>query len=361
MNDKLLGTLATLVACDSRNPPRRCEHVAKAAADMMSAHLTVNITDLGNGSVNVLGSRGTPRVLLTAHLDTVPLAAGWSRDPFKLTIENDRAYGLGACDIKGGAAAMITAAIELEFDAPVALLFTTDEEAGDASCVRAFLQEKPSIELVVVAEPTRCQAVHGHRGIGTGTLQFRGRGAHSSVHGASAHSAIHHMMRWGEAAIRLDQELDRSLTGGNVSGTRFNVGRVSGGEKTNMIADDASARFGVRPPPGVDAKKVLGDFAALTKHAVYTEDYTGPALPAAGTDGETTERARNFARAAGAIEGMTVDFWTEASLFSAAGYATFVLGPGDILQAHAADEFVELTQLESALKIYRALLRGGGG
>ncbi len=359
MNDTLLSALRALVACDSRNPPRQSAQVAQVAKGLLSVRLDVSVTDLGEGSINIFATRGTPRVLLTAHLDTVPLAAGWTRDPFALTIENGRAYGLGACDIKGGAAAMIVASLELDEDVPVAVLFTTDEEGGSASCIRTFLGEKHAFDLVVVAEPTGCFAVQGHRGIGTGTLQFSGRGAHSSVPGASVHSAIHHMMRWGSEALSLDQQLDRSLEGGNVTGTRFNVGRIAGGEKTNMIADNASARFGVRPPPGTDPREILREFAVLAKDATYVENFIGPALPAAGTSEKTIRAAKKHARDAGAFEGKTVDFWTEASLFSAAGYATFVLGPGDILQAHAADEFVELAQLDRALELYRALLRGG--
>ncbi len=347
--------LSALVACDSRNPPRQGKSVAESMASLLSPHFTVKVTDYDNGCVNVFATRGSPRILLTAHLDTVPLAAGWTRDPFTLTLEDSRAYGLGACDIKGGAAAMVAAALEVR--SPAALLFTTDEEAGTGACVRGFLAEKQEYDLVVVAEPTRCLAVRNHRGIGTGTLQFSGRGAHSSVAGASAHSAIHHMMRWASAALELDNALDQTLSGGNVTGTRFNIGRVSGGEKTNMIADLASARFGVRPPPGVDPTRVLRDFAALAPSAAYAENFFGPALPAAGIDPSVIERTEKWVRAAGLTDGGTVDFWTEASLFSEAGYATFVLGPGDIKQAHAADEYVDLAELTRAVDIYRTLLR----
>jgi acetylornithine deacetylase len=327
-------------------------------ATHLSPHFTVKITDYDNGCVNVFATRGNPRVLLTAHLDTVPVTAGWTRDPFSLTVEGGRAYGLGACDIKGGAAAMVASA--LEEGSAAALLFTTDEEAGTGACVRGFLAEKRNYELVVVAEPTRCKAVRNHRGIGTGTLEFTGRGAHSSVAGASAHSAIHHMTRWASAALELDKTLDETLSGGNVTGTRFNIGRVSGGEKTNMIADMATARFGIRPPPGVDPSSVLRDFATIAPGATYTENFFGPALPAAGIDPSVIERSEKWALAAGLEDGGTVDFWTEASLFSEAGYATFVLGPGDIMQAHAADEYVDVVELERAVGIYRTLLRGDG-
>jgi len=62
--------------------------------------------------------------------------------------------------------------------------------------------------------------------------------------------------------------------------------------------------------------------------------------------------ARTLAQSLDIPIGDAVDFWTEAALFSQAGCTTFVYGPGDIAQAHSADEWVALRDLETAARTY---------
>jgi acetylornithine deacetylase len=85
--------------------------------------------------------------------------------------------------------------------------------------------------------------------------------------------------------------------------------------------------------------------------------FKGEPLPAAGRDDRA---ARAFCERNGLEQGPDVDFWTEASLFSRAGLPALVLGPGDIAQAHAADEWVAIGQLQQALEWYgRVVIQDG--
>src|SRR5690606_8672075 len=97
----------------------------------------VAVTDHGAGAVSLFARRGAPSLLFNVHLDTVPDSPAWSADPHVLRVEDGRATGLGACDIKGAAAALIAAANAVDGDA--AFLFTSDEEANDPRCIAAFL------------------------------------------------------------------------------------------------------------------------------------------------------------------------------------------------------------------------------
>lgn len=329
--DTILRILRPLVEIDSTNPPRNTAAVvARLAAILREGGLVVGHVDFGDGCHNVLAIRGRARTLLTAHVDTVPVAPGWTRDPFTLSVEGDRAYGLGACDVKGGAAAMIAAAFATK--APCALLFTTDEEAGNATCMRRFIETKPPYELAVVAEPTRAKAVVSHRGIASGSLCFEGRAGHASL--KNARSAVHALIDWADGALDMADEL------GDI---RFNIGRIEGGEKPNMIASRAEARFGVRPPPEMDPRGTLRRLAALSGTAMFEERFVAPPL---------LPLAENEARRLDLPLGEPVDFWTEAALLSEAKIPSIVLGPGDIAQAHAPDEWVLLSDLEDAAKHY---------
>ena len=130
----ILKHLKALVACDTSNPPRNIEQ--SGLIDYLSSldFIDPQITDLGEGSFNILLAKGAPKYLVNVHLDTVPPGDAWQSDPYNLIIENGKAIGLGACDIKGAAACLLTLLEQGLSD--YAILFSTDEEAGQSTCVK---------------------------------------------------------------------------------------------------------------------------------------------------------------------------------------------------------------------------------
>lgn len=354
MIDRLLTHLQALIECDSQNPPR-----AIAPEDSMFVHVrgvleavgfNVEVTDYGDGHVNLFARRGQPTVLFNCHLDTVPVGEGWTRPALELTVADGRAYGRGACDIKGAAAALLTVAESTA--APMSILFSSDEEGAGGCCVRHFLEQPPAgIGQVVVCEPTDCRAILAHRGYLSVIGRFEGIAGHSSEGRALADSAIHRMARWIDAAVAYCQA---EKAAGRPTG--FNVGVASGGTKSNVIAGEARLHYSARLAPGQSNEALLAHLSGLggaEEHANWHVPFSGPPLPAAGGD-EAPVRA--FCRRHGLAVGEPVDFWTEASLFSAAGLPALVLGPGRIAQAHTADEWVALEQLERAFELYARLI-----
>ncbi|MGY0556516.1 MULTISPECIES: acetylornithine deacetylase [unclassified Lysobacter] len=350
----ILRHLEALVSFDTRNPPRRIG--SDGIFDYLRAQLPdfrIDVTDHGDGAVSMLAVRGNPRRLFNVHLDTVPDSPAWTADPHVLRVTDDRAIGLGACDIKGAAAGLLAAAAVTRGDA--AFLFGTDEEANDARCIPAFLASAHGFTEAVVAEPTGCEAVLAHRGISSVLMRFRGSAGHASGANAMDASALHQTMRWGNRALDLVEAESHQRFGG-LTGLRFNIGRVEGGIKANMIAPSAEVRFGFRPLPSMSIDGLHARFGSLVEAGAverYEETFRGPSLPsgAASIEGVATAedqrlQARDLAEALDLPIGNAVDFWTEASLFSAAGLTAMVYGPGDIAQAHTADEWVALEQLQ---------------
>ena len=354
MLPSVLRHLEALVSFDTRNPPRLIG--TGGIFDYIRAQLPdfrVDVIDHGDGAVSLFAVRGKPRRVFNVHLDTVPSSEAWSADPLKLRVTRDRAIGLGASDIKGAAAGLIAAANATEGDA--AFLFSSDEEANDPRCIAAFLKENVlasdhGFAEAIIAEPTRCEAVLAHRGISSVLLKFKGEAGHASGANAMQANALHQAMRWGGNALDLVEAEAQSRFGG-LTGLRFNIGRVEGGIKANVIAPSAEVRFGFRPLPShdIDALHVrFGACASVGALERYEETFRGPSLPA-GAIAFAEERrlaARDLADELRLPIGNAVDFWTEASLFSQAGLTAFVYGPGDIAQAHTADEWVALDQLQ---------------
>jgi acetylornithine deacetylase len=346
--EKILRHLEALVSFDTRNPPRTIG--ADGIFDYLCANLpgfVLTLTDHGAGAVSLLAVRGQPSRVFNVHLDTVPDSPHWSADPLRLRIAADRAIGLGACDIKGAAACLLAAAEATTGD--VAFLFTSDEEANDPRCIAAFLASDHGFREAVIAEPTMAEAVLAHRGIASARMRFQGRAGHASGVDALEASAVHQAVLWSAKALGYVTSLGHARFGG-LTGLRFNIGRIEGGIKANMIAPAAELRFGFRPLPSQSIDDLHAQFRAMASVealAEYEETFRGPALPAGDIAAAENRRleARAFADALGLPIGNAVDFWTEASLFSAAGLTAIVYGPGDIAQAHSADEWVSFEQL----------------
>src|SRR5687768_9122616 len=332
MLDSVLKHLEALVSFDTRNPPRVIG--TGGIFDYIRAQLPgfrIEVTDHGDGAVAMLAIRGNPRRLFNVHLDTVPSSEAWTADPLRLRITGDRAIGLGACDIKGAAAGLIAAANRTRGD--VAFLFSSDEEANDARCIEAFLaDDRHGFLQAIVAEPTRCEAVLAHRGIRSVLMQFKGRAGHASGAVALEASALHQAMRWGARALDfVDSESHRRF--GGLTGLRFNIGRVEGGIKANIIAPSAQVRFGFRPLPSQDIDELHLRFGACAAPGAlerYKETFRGPSLPSGDVAMAEEQRlpARDLADELQLPIGNAVDFWTEASLFSRAGMTAIVYGPG---------------------------------
>ena len=359
--EETLVHLRALVGFDTRNPPR--EIGTAGIFDYLRAALPgfdVTVTDFGAGAVNLHAVRGTPKYLFNVHLDTVPDSPHWTASPFELRIAEDRAIGLGACDIKGAAAALVAVANATKGD--MALLLSTDEEANDARCIDGFLKTSPQYDAIIVAEPTKGEAVLAHRGIHSVQMRFKGRAGHASGEQKPTDSAVHQAIRWGGAALDFVAAQSHERFGG-LTGLRFNIGKVEGGIKANVIAPTADVRFGFRPLPSMDADRMLETFRTLAEPypVEFGETFRGDSLPAGDTATAEARRlaARDLADELDIPIGNAVDFWTESALFSAAGFTSFVYGPGDIAQAHSADEWVALDQLAHyAQTIYRIVDSG---
>ena len=315
----------------------------------------IEISDFGDGCLAFHARRGTPTRLFNFHLDTVPASEHWTKNPFELVVESDRAYGLGACDIKGALACMLHTAQNTSGD--LAILVNTDEEAGTSHTIRSFLKQDHDYTSVVVAEPTLNQAVTAHRGVVNAVLEFEGIPGHASELRALQDNAIHKAMQWGNRAI--DYAGTDQTQFDNLQGIRLNVGTITGGIKPNMIAPSASLKLGLRTLPGQSGLELLdalstGPAQQQPKHMEITLEL--PAMPGP-TNTQAWQANQALAKELVLPIGPTVDFWTEGALFSGAGLPTVVIGSGDIAQAHTADEWVALEQLHLLEQTYGRLIQ----
>jgi acetylornithine deacetylase len=301
-----------------------------------------------------------PQLLLNAHVDTVPANTGYSAPPHRMVERDGRIYGLGAADTKGAIAAIVEALAHIRAGgraapAGVGVLFSGDEERG-GTCMRAFLgsPHAQGLRQAIVCEPTGCRAGWRHRGIGAAEVVATGPGGHSSL----ADRMVNPTAVLARAAVALD-DLGRGYRQrgpAGFPGICMNVAGLAGGIAFNVVPARATLTFSVRPPPGMAVVAVLAEAEACVRQAAAPEAVTWAVI--SDRPPFQTRALDTFAPLLGPRVQAPVDlgFWTEAALMSERGIDAVVFGPGDIAQAHAADEFVTVADLESARDVFIASL-----
>jgi acetylornithine deacetylase len=301
----------------------------------------------------VMASWGQPRLLVNAHLDTVPVNAGWSADPFTARVDGERVVGLGACDTKGAIAAILCALDDAR-PRDTAIVFSGDEER-DGTCMRQLCSSGAlgALTYALVCEPTSLRAGVRHRGILTLEAHRPGKGGHSS----RADDLPRPLAELSRLAVALD-DWGRAHAGqgpAGYPGMCLNVAKLDGGVAFNVVPDQAHLIVSLRPPPGSDLRAIQEELEAMAARVA----------PEARVHW-TLENAPFATRDLGAFRrwlGPRVDspldlmFWTEAAVLSAAGVDAVVIGPGDIAHAHAPDEHVPIAQLEEARALFAAVFR----
>jgi acetylornithine deacetylase/succinyl-diaminopimelate desuccinylase-like protein len=356
--------LRDVIALPSVNPaqaepgsPRAGERrVAEfLAATAARAGLDVELRDVFPGRPNLL-ARLSPagktrrRILLAPHLDTVNANAS----QFTPRRQGERLHGRGACDTKGSVAAMFDALREIALRGPrpveTELVFAglADEE-NNQSGSRALVASGFKADLAVVGEPTQLRVVTAHKGSLWLGLETRGKCAHGSRPELGL-NAVHLMARivdWLETAYaaRLLRRRHPLLGCATV-----NVGAIQGGTQANIVPDHCAILVDRRTLPGETEASVLSELRRLLRHehlaAVKMENRSAPCLPLE-TD-PALPLVAQLIRTVSRRRPAGAQFFCDASVLAHGGIPSVVFGPGDIAQAHTADEWIALASLEAA-------------
>jgi acetylornithine deacetylase/succinyl-diaminopimelate desuccinylase-like protein len=293
------------------------------------------------------------RILLAPHLDTVPGAA----EQFEPVTKAGRLHGRGACDTKGSVAAMFSAVCELAHGdrrpAHTEILFAglVDEEHGQAGS-RALVKAGLQADLAIVGEPTRLGVVTAHKGNVWLRLTTTGRAAHGATPhlGRNAVRAMAPIVELLETDYRA--ELDRR-SHPLLGQPTVNVGSIRGGAQPNIVPDTCVIEVDRRTLPGETEAGVLREITALLrarKLKARVEPLKTAPCPALETDPQQP-LVQEFLRAAGQKRPLAADYFCDAAVLAGGGIPSVVFGPGDIAQAHTADEWVELEQVERARRL----------
>lgn len=294
---------------------------------------------------------GHPRLLVNAHLDTVPPNADWTSDPFVPTIDGGRLVALGAADTKGAAAAILAALVEAK-PKDTGILFSGDEEFSGVA-VRAFVAgpHRVGLERAIVCEPTNLQVGVRHRGFVAFEVRLSGPGGHSS----QADVLPAPLAQLSRVAVALD-DWSRARRGQGppgFPGMCVNIAKLDGGIAFNVVPAQATLLVSLRPPPGADTDAIGRELEAIARGIApeVSMEFVRLNAPFATNDLAAFEPLLGEAVRAP----IDLGFWTEAAVLAASGVDAVVFGPGSIAQAHAPDEWVSLDELHRARDLFRAV------
>jgi acetylornithine deacetylase len=320
-----------------------------------------------------IGPRGEGGIGLSGHSDCVPVEGQrWTSDPFTLAERRGKLYGRGTCDMKGFIACVLASVPSFKsrtLHEPIHIIISYDEEVG-CTGVRPLIarlgHDLPRPRAVIVGEPTSMQVIDAHKRIDAYRTRVTGREAHSAMPELGV-SAI-------AAAAELVCELDRigAAIANKQNDPRFeppfstiSVGTIKGGTAPNIVPKHCEFQWQVRSLPSAAPAEVPRDLTAFAKTALLPRmkqaskqaaiDIESRGWVPAFVASPRSEAVKLALQLTGEEETHAVSYTTEAGLFEHAGCPAVVCGPGDIAQAHAADEFVSIKQLDACLAFMQGL------
>ncbi|MEA2824823.1 MAG: acetylornithine deacetylase [Alphaproteobacteria bacterium] len=370
----ILDMVQRLIAFDTVSRNSNLDLIAFAQDALEHAGAKTRLTyDTAKTKANVFGSLG-PRqdggYVLSGHTDVVPVdGQDWSGNPFAADIREGRLYGRGAADMKGFigvALALLPEFAALDLKRPLHFAFSFDEEVGCVG-VRRLLEDLNTARirpaLAVIGEPTEMRVVGAHKAGAVIETLVRGREGHSSAPSRGANA----VMMAGEfiaslAALGSELMTDRDEYF-EPPFTTIQANMVSGGTAVNVLARDARVMWEYRALPDRDTDAIVAralmhaETAILPRYRAGAPEAQFETRVKAAYPGLARDVNSPAVRLACALSGSNdvhaVSYGTEAGLFQGAGIPAVICGPGSIAQAHKADEFVALEQLDACAAFLR--------
>ena len=361
-----LSLAQKLVTINTVNPPGNETDAVRVLAPLLKeAGFSIKEYQYGPNRSSLAAHKGKtdqPAVILSGHLDTVPFGAQpWKTPPLAGSVVEDKLYGRGSADMKGGVAVLVAAAIHFAAkvtDVPITLILSADEEIGCAGVSR-LIQEQvlPHARCILVAEPTGNMPCLGHKGV----LWVK-----TTFHGTTAHAAFPHL---GDNALLKAAQAVVALNGDIVSGHAHPVmdeptlvtSRLLSGDNYNSVPDLAELGIDCRSTVNLTNDAILARIGTLLS-PLDAEIETIFNLPPLWTDPEISI-ARSVIDCCDVICGCQhqpriAPFYTDGGILGPGlgNVPVIILGPGESGMAHQVNEYVAVADLRKGVDIYLEIL-----
>ena len=313
-----------------------------------------------------IGINKTEGIMLSGHTDVVPaLSNNWNSNPFNLTKRNDKLFGRGTADMKSFIALVLSRIpqiINSKLAKSIHLAFSYDEELGCVGVHRLInllkdTKFKPT--LCIVGEPTNMEVVIGHKGKCGHEVKVKGLACHSGQAPLGV-NAINYASKLINFILNIANE--KSKTGPfdydyEIPHTTLHTGVISGGTVINIVPETCNFEFEIRYLKEDKPQELIRQIKDYTKKCLIPEmhkisEKTGIdfrkkiSYPGLSID-SNSDFVKFIKELLNKEKHKKVIFGTEGGLFQEKlNIPTVVCGPGNINQAHKADEYISMEQIK---------------
>lgn len=375
---RYLDLLSKLIEFDTSNPPGNelvCANFLKIYLEQygFQTKIQVNPTDPNRG--NIIATIGNPNgksLIYNGHLDVVPASQDWTSDPFSANILNNKLYGRGSCDMKGGIVTMIEASLQLieegfNFEnGQLILVFVYDEELHDLG-VKHYIDSEDFIkaDFAIISEPSNLDLCIAHRGVVRYTLSILGKSTHAGVPSEGI-NAITNAAIAIESLKPLMEKLSRR-THEILPPPTLTPTTIHGGEKDNIVPGKIDIQIDRRTLPDESIDFCQSQITAIMENLkMEYKDFNYKIEPYvqvdAGYVSKDSELVNICASTYSSLFNDTVNITdfsgcNDQNFFINAGIPTVVFGPGNLNVAHTVDEYVPIEDLKKSIKFFKELAK----
>lgn len=317
--------------------------------------------------VNLVACLGTGEggLVLSGHTDTVPCNPEyWQQDPFKLTEKDNCLYGLGTSDMKSFFSIVIDVLAKMDLKKlrqPLYVLTTADEESTMSGAQALVDTGRRFGCQALIGEPTGLVPINMHKGILMESIKLTGQSGHSS-NPSLGNSALEGMHTVISALIAWRNKIQQTYIDTNfkVPVPTLNFGSIRGGDNPNRICAECVLTVDLRLLPEMEHNLIKSEL-----HQVVNQSVAGSGLAVNieaifnGVPAMHTDANAEIVRLAERLSGhsaSTVAFGTEGPYLNSMGMETVILGPGDIEQAHQANEYLALERIKPMMDILTGMI-----
>ncbi len=274
------------------------------------------------------------------HTDTVQSGKDWKYNPLEQTQVDNKLYGLGVCDMKGGIAAILKAVLDTEWNDlkyGIKLFFTYDEEIGFGG-IKEINNLKIKIpENMIIGEPTNNEIMNGSKGLLEFKIEFKGKSAHSSnpIEGINAiETCMEFLYELKEFYNNLKLEIDNRF---EIPYTTMNIGKIDGGKSINIVPNSCTIYIDFRVINSRHRSKIIKKISDLKEKYQFKYNIINDIKPFI-TEGKNCK---------------TTNFITEASFINSKN--RYILGVGPI-NPHIANEYITIESLDKLVEQYKQII-----
>lgn len=366
-DNRVVRLTRKLISINSENPPGNEYEIARFVKRFLkefgfSSEIIEFAPKRSNLVCKVKSKSSRGEILLTPHLDTVPAGGGWKFNPFSGRIHNSKIYGRGASDCKGNLAVCLEVLAELKEEKQklnnldIIFLASADEEAGSGLGFKPLLKRLGRLDYAVVLDGDEFEVIYGQKGL----LHLRVIVKGKKAHGAFPERGINAIEKSLEIIKGIALWVKKKNQEDKTAGFTLNIGKISGGERVNVVADNCSFEIDIRFAKVQDKRKLIDAVREIARRKTKSFSLSVLAFqnPVCMDKNNLlfkilkSSLAKNKCRVKMKFcRGATVLNFLERK-----GIPSCVFGFGSKGQAHTSNEYAEIKKLTLGVKILKHFL-----